>query len=183
MCYLCRKALGPPLEPALQLRRRRPLRRNQENIPPGEEEDIYEDNDQPEEPEGYRHFCEHFRPNPGSRCTECNKCDLYQSEDEDAVARRAGERAEREWRIRQGMTGGAGAVVPGVGNRNVNLDFSTEGKGKGKRGSEGMWWDNGKSDWNWKYWMVDMWSDGSWRVEGQTAVDWVVERVVVVDEI
>ncbi|OJJ84769.1 uncharacterized protein ASPGLDRAFT_1471234 [Aspergillus glaucus CBS 516.65] len=161
MCYLCRKALGPPLEPALQPRRRRPPRRNQENNPPDQTDEYEDENDEPEEPEGYRHFCEHFRPNPGSRCTECNKCDLYQSEDEDAVARRAGERAEREWRIRQGMTGGAGAV-PGVGNRNVNLDLR---------------------DWNWRYWMFDMWADGSWRVEGQTAVDWVVERVVVVDDI
>lgn len=184
MCYLCRKALGPPLDPVLQPRRRRPPRRNQENNPPDLVDEYEDENDEPEEPEGYRHFCEHFRPNPGSRCTECNKCDLYQSEDEDAVARRAGERVEREWRIRQGMTGGAGAV-PGVGNRNVNLDFSTEGKGKGKGkgGGEGMWWDNGKSDWNWRYWMVDMWTDGSWRVEGQTTVDWVVERVVVVDDI
>ena len=26
--------------------------------------------------EGYRHFCEHFRPNGGRGCTECSKCDL-----------------------------------------------------------------------------------------------------------
>jgi hypothetical protein len=75
---------------------------DQGNIHNGEEagEDA-----EPEEPEGYKHFCEHFRINPGSRCTECNKCDLYLAEDEEAVARRAGEKAEREWRMRQGMVG------------------------------------------------------------------------------
>ena len=81
------------------------------------------------------------------------------------------------------MTSGAGVVVQGIGNRNINLDFSIEGKGKGKGGSEGMWWHNSTRNWNWRYWMVDMWVDGSWRVEGQTAVDWVVERLVVVDDI
>lgn len=55
--------------------------------------------------EGYRHFCEHFRPNPGQKCTECNKCDLYKNEDEDEKVRRAGEEAEREWREREGMVG------------------------------------------------------------------------------
>lgn len=55
--------------------------------------------------EGYRHFCEHFRPNPGQHCTECNKCDLYKNEDEDEMVRRAGENAERDWRRREGMVG------------------------------------------------------------------------------
>jgi len=55
--------------------------------------------------EGYRHFCEHFRPNPGQKCTECDKCDLYRPEDEDWVVRRAGEEAERLWREREGMVG------------------------------------------------------------------------------
>ena len=54
-----------------------------------------------EEGEGYRHFCQHFRP-MGGRCTECDKCDLYRGEDEDEIVRRAGERAEREWRRKQG---------------------------------------------------------------------------------
>jgi len=81
MCYLCRKALGPPANGA---------RRGGA----GEEEE-----------EGYRHFCEHFRVNPGKPCTECRKCDLYRAENEDEVARRAGEEAEREWRIKEGMVG------------------------------------------------------------------------------
>jgi hypothetical protein len=57
------------------------------------------------EGEGYRHFCEHFRPMPGRSCTECNKCDLYAAEDEDAAVRAAGEQAEKEWRIKEGMVG------------------------------------------------------------------------------
>ena len=60
------------------------------------------------EGEGYRHFCEHFRPILGQRCTECQKCDLYANEDEDAAVRAAGESAEREWRIKEGMVGVAG---------------------------------------------------------------------------
>lgn len=54
--------------------------------------------------EGYRHFCQHFRP-LGGQCSQCEKCDLYRGEDEDEVVRRAGERAEREWRKREGEQG------------------------------------------------------------------------------
>ena len=85
MCYLCRSALGAPssLE---NPRARRPL------------SDV----------QGYRHFCDHFRIYPGKPCTECDKCDLYKSEDEDAIVRRAGEVAEREWRIKEGLVGADG---------------------------------------------------------------------------
>ena len=55
--------------------------------------------------EGYRHFCEHFRPTAGKKCTECDKCDLYREEDEDEAVKRAGELAEQEWRHREGMVG------------------------------------------------------------------------------
>lgn len=65
--------------------------------------------------EGYRHFCEHFRPTPGMKCTECDKCDLYRAEDEDAEVRRAGEEAERRWREREGMVGVKG-LENAVGN-------------------------------------------------------------------
>jgi hypothetical protein len=65
--------------------------------------------------EGYRHFCEHFRPAPGKLCTECQKCDLYKLEDEDAVMRRAGEEAERMWRIKEGMVGVEG-LEDAIGN-------------------------------------------------------------------
>jgi IBR domain, a half RING-finger domain len=82
ICYLCRTALGTPsfIE---NPRARRPV----------------------DDMQGYRHFCEHFRVNPGRSCMECKKCDLYRSEDEDSIAKRAGEAAEREWRIKEGMVG------------------------------------------------------------------------------
>jgi hypothetical protein len=96
MCYLCRKALGPPANGA---------RRSGA----GEEEE-----------EGYRHFCEHFRVDPGKPCTECQKCDLYRAENEDEVVRRAGEEAERQWRIKEGMVG-----VDGL----ETLPNDTEGQG------------------------------------------------------
>jgi hypothetical protein len=90
MCYLCRTALDAP--PSREYRPRRPA------------EDV----------EGYRHFCEHFRINPGKPCSECRKCDLYRSEDEDAIAKRAGEIAEQEWRVKEGMVGVDGlGVMPG----------------------------------------------------------------------
>lgn len=47
--------------------------------------------------EGYRHFCEHFRPTGGRGCGQCNKCDLYRCEDEEVVVRKAKEEAERRW--------------------------------------------------------------------------------------
>ncbi|KAF1982746.1 hypothetical protein K402DRAFT_362313 [Aulographum hederae CBS 113979] len=47
--------------------------------------------------ESYAHFCQHFRNSPGAPCGECDKCDLYKTEDEEAVVRRAKETAEREW--------------------------------------------------------------------------------------
>lgn len=59
--------------------------------------------------EGYRHFCQHFRP-AGDKCEECSQCDLYKSEDEDRLITRAGEIAEKEWRRREGMVG-----VEGIG--------------------------------------------------------------------
>ncbi|MCJ1486665.1 hypothetical protein MMC06_006843, partial [Schaereria dolodes] len=65
-----------------------------------------------EEGEGYRHFCQHFRP-AGGRCTECERCDLYRGEDEDEVVKRAGEMAEKEWREREGMVGVEGLSVDG----------------------------------------------------------------------
>jgi hypothetical protein len=65
--------------------------------------------------EGYRHFCEHFRPMPGQGCTECDKCDLYRAEDEDLMVKKAGEEAERLWREREGMVGVKG-LEDAVGN-------------------------------------------------------------------
>ncbi|KAG7130228.1 E3 ubiquitin-protein ligase like [Verticillium longisporum] len=49
--------------------------------------------------EGYRHFCEHFRPNGDPRpCDECDRCNLWESEDTDEVLRRARDEAERRWK-------------------------------------------------------------------------------------
>jgi hypothetical protein len=97
MCYLCRKALGPPANGA---------RRGGT----GEEEE-----------EGYRHFCEHFRVNPGKPCTECRKCDLYRAENEDEVVRRAGEEAERQWRIKEGMVGMDGLETYGAQGQSSSI--------------------------------------------------------------
>ncbi|KAF2836055.1 hypothetical protein M501DRAFT_940607 [Patellaria atrata CBS 101060] len=52
--------------------------------------------------DGYGHFCQHFRVQPGRACTECEKCDLYRTEDEDVLIKRAAEQAEREWREKNG---------------------------------------------------------------------------------
>ena len=57
--------------------------------------------------EGYRHFCQHFRP-MGGVCNECEKCDLYKSLNDDDVVMTAGIEAEKEWREREGMVGVAG---------------------------------------------------------------------------
>ena len=57
--------------------------------------------------EGYRHFCQHFRP-MGGVCNECDKCDLYKNLDDDDIVMSAGIAAEKEWREREGMVGIAG---------------------------------------------------------------------------
>lgn len=51
--------------------------------------------------EKYTHFCPHFRPD-GGVCTDCNKCDLYKTEDEEHVVSRAKEQAEKEWWKQEG---------------------------------------------------------------------------------
>ncbi|TKA47541.1 hypothetical protein B0A54_01913 [Friedmanniomyces endolithicus] len=51
--------------------------------------------------EGYGHFCQHFRPS-GGRCGECERCDLYGAEDEEAAIRKATQTAEKMWREREG---------------------------------------------------------------------------------
>ncbi|OAA61308.1 Zinc finger, C6HC-type [Cordyceps fumosorosea ARSEF 2679] len=49
--------------------------------------------------EGYRHFCDHFRPDGDPRpCKECDRCNLWESEDTERVLREAREEAERRWR-------------------------------------------------------------------------------------
>ncbi|RFU72402.1 hypothetical protein TARUN_9852 [Trichoderma arundinaceum] len=49
--------------------------------------------------EGYRHFCDHFRPDGDPRpCLECERCNLWESEDVDQVLQEAREEAERNWK-------------------------------------------------------------------------------------
>lgn len=195
MCYLCRKALGQPLPHQRQPRLRpQPRRRpaagaffNQENInimniPLHVDADAYPEDlapaeeDEGEEPESYNHFCEHFRLNPGSSCTECTKCDLYAAEDEEVVARKAGERAELEWRARQGQIHGQrqgqewGSGSPPVVTTNVNRNFSRGGLGSILVEMA-------------TYWGRDVWKGDRWKGEGQRVVDALVERVVDVVEI
>lgn len=180
MCYLCRKGLSPPLNAADRrgrARRRRGGMLNQENIfpigravPRLEEDDDEPDSDEDEAQglEGYRHFCEHFRLTPGSRCSECTKCELYQDVDEEAVARRAGEKAEREWNMRQGTS------EAGVGALHVNNDFTMiEGKGRIRK-LQGKGCD---------YWLNEVWHEGRWKTEGQAFVNWFVEQTVVIEDI
>lgn len=48
---------------------------------------------------GYQHFCQHFRPQGDGRpCTACNKCNLWQKEDTEAVLQKAKEEAELKWK-------------------------------------------------------------------------------------
>lgn len=79
--------------------------------------------------QGYNHFCQHFRALPGSACVECDKCDLYRTENDEIVVKRARERAEREWWEQQG-DGAKGGLRKEVG------------KGKAVRG---IGW--GRGDW------------------------------------
>lgn len=47
---------------------------------------------------GYRHFCDHFRPEGDPKpCTQCSRCNLWESENTDAVLAQAKEEAERKW--------------------------------------------------------------------------------------
>ncbi|EFR05267.1 TRIAD3 protein [Nannizzia gypsea CBS 118893] len=177
MCYICRKALGPKS-------RQRPngggIRLMDGTA------DAESDNDEVgEEAEGYKHFCEHFRILPGASCTECNKCDLYQTEDEEAVAQRAGEKAQQEWRIRQGMedsledtpvTGAAGTSAkgnsPGVNPNGMARVYD---------------WDlqfdvtNGSKKFGWKFWTRDLWQNQRWKIELQLLIDNAVDTLIVVD--
>ena len=54
--------------------------------------------------EGYRHFCQHFRP-LGGICQDCDKCDLYKDLDDDEIVMTAGIEAEKAWREKEGMVG------------------------------------------------------------------------------
>ena len=69
--------------------------------------------------EGYTHFCQHFREK-GGRCHECDRCDLYVVEDDEAVIRRAAEAAEKDWRDKEGKQ--ASDKRPGPGRNGISMD-------------------------------------------------------------
>ena len=186
MCYLCRKSLGPP-GPRGQRRRRPEPNIMQENIPlmdgavdAGLQNELEEAMMEDDEPEGYQHFCEHFRANPGSRCTQCSKCDLYAAEDEEAIAQRAGEKAEAEWRARQGL---ADSDLPSeLTTVHAILNESAKGRRRGGRRKPGP-----GDPWTWegavKFWTADIWRQGRLRAEIQRLADVLVENVVVVVDV
>jgi hypothetical protein len=47
--------------------------------------------------ESYKHFCDHFRAIPGSKCTKCTKCDLYKTDPEDQAIQSAAEKARCQY--------------------------------------------------------------------------------------
>ncbi|CRG91475.1 hypothetical protein PISL3812_08524 [Talaromyces islandicus] len=177
MCYLCRKALNP-------------ADANSNN------------NDDEDADVGYKHFCEHFRVNPGSRCSECNKCELYKAEDDEEIARKAGERAEREWRMRQSL-----AKTNNTNTTNNNKETAAAALLIDTTSSSSLWdpdsaqpqqhlllnsvlhhannTDNNKNAawraYSWRYWCCEVWRDGRWRWEVQAAADMILEKVIVVD--
>ncbi|GAA5901660.1 hypothetical protein JCM6882_006034 [Rhodosporidiobolus microsporus] len=46
---------------------------------------------------GYRHFCQHFLPDPSQGCTECSSCSLWKEGDEKERVREAAAAARRKW--------------------------------------------------------------------------------------
>lgn len=47
--------------------------------------------------ESYGHFCQHFRARPGSKCTNCKKCDLYKTAPDDEAVQLAATRARNQY--------------------------------------------------------------------------------------
>jgi hypothetical protein len=90
--------------------------------------------------EGYRHFCEHFRPNGGRGCTECSKCDLYRCEDDEVVVKKAKEEAERQWMEKEGTNLGGDEKI-----RKVLEE-------KWKQGNDSGWWEGKRRHWKMPNW-------------------------------
>ncbi|QKX54861.1 uncharacterized protein TRUGW13939_01951 [Talaromyces rugulosus] len=173
MCYLCRKAL---------------------NSTPGDTTNNNNNNNDEDADVGYKHFCAHFRVNPGAQCSECNKCELYKAEDDEEIARRAGEKAEREWRMRQSLAKGSSttskekaAVIlidttssslwdPDSAQQQQHLLLNSVLHQGGKNNNN-----NNAAANSWRYWCSEVWRDGRWRWEVQAAADMIVEKVIVVD--
>lgn len=191
MCYICRKALNGPSSRRQQDgvgRNLYPLTRDDENNAAEAEADDGES--------GYKHFCEHFRVNPGTRCTECNKCELYFAEDDEIIARKAGEQAEREWRLRQSMMIANNNNINTNNNNNINR-IPQPGERIPK--TFPLRWEDQQSqkhpelyriptmynhhNGSWQYWAIEVWKEGRWKWEIQSMVDKLVERVVVIVDI
>lgn len=52
--------------------------------------------------EGYRHFCDHFRPQgDGTKCTQCPKCNLWEKENTELVLSQAKAEAEKSWKNKE----------------------------------------------------------------------------------
>lgn len=48
--------------------------------------------------EGYQHFCQHFRPEgDGRQCMECKKCNLWETENTEAILKAAKAAAQKKW--------------------------------------------------------------------------------------
>ncbi|POR32284.1 E3 ubiquitin-protein ligase [Tolypocladium paradoxum] len=75
--------------------------------------------------EGYRHFCDHFRPDGDPRpCRECERCNLWESEDIEQVLTEAREEAERKWKEmeKRDLSGAEKAYLEtGVATRKANV--------------------------------------------------------------
>jgi hypothetical protein len=103
--------------------------------------------------EGYRHFCEHFRPNGGRGCTECSKCDLYRCEDDEVVVKKAKEEAERQWMEKEGTSLG--------GDEKIRKALEE----KLKNGGDASWWDS-------RWWHLSV---PDWEQILDTAVESLIE--------
>ncbi|KAF2149938.1 hypothetical protein K461DRAFT_281173 [Myriangium duriaei CBS 260.36] len=92
--------------------------------------------------EGYGHFCQHFREQRG-RCRECNRCDLYAVENEEAIVRQAALNAEKEWRKKEGVPSVEAVAVGGKVRRagTDRLGHVTEEVLQGSKKRERWTWD------------------------------------------
>ncbi|KAE8552959.1 hypothetical protein EYB25_004338 [Talaromyces marneffei] len=194
MCYICRKALNGPSS------RRQPQGgAGRHPFPPDENNAAEAD----EGESGYKHFCEHFRVNPGTRCTECNKCELYFAEDEEVIARKAGEQAEREWRLRQSMMIANNnpniTMTHNNNNNNTNIINQIQQPGKRIPRTFPLRWEDHQSqkhpelyriptmynhhNGSWQYWLIEVWKEDRWKWELQSMADKLVEKVIVIVDI
>jgi hypothetical protein len=65
---------------------------------------------------------------------------------------------------------------------NYDLSAGAESHATGRHASSTLW-DLHLTGKPWGYWVSDVWTEGRWKLEGQALVDWIVERVIVIDEV